>query len=306
MKYQNPTLHRHTKPTGTFVTIRSRDDLDPSSATFAVPHSGRSVTAIPENVGVCEVMDVGPDVTNVKPGDVCFIDFYDVAQGYIVSTEEVYVTQAMALRMTLDIETSPVLDFLGKDTGKRQVTKCEITPLPGYALTKHAAERMTVAITGCDRVILPRSMTTSGIVGARDSDGQPSTMVCYEELVKITPGPIQAERYAEDWQGRKHDTYFEERRLKAEIERLKAQLRATGAPVNDEAAPDVKPGDLVVFCLDFSIKFTAMGELFRCVPYKNLLATIDDRAILAEYNKTNPPKPLVQIIGGGEKLLYGT
>ena len=105
MKYEVPSFERHTKPTGTFVTIISRDDIDPSSDTLKVEHSGRSVTAVPENVGLCQVVDVGPDVTNVKPGDICFIDFFDVAQGYLVEGEELYVTQAMALRMTLDIET---------------------------------------------------------------------------------------------------------------------------------------------------------------------------------------------------------
>lgn len=307
MKYETPELAAHTRPTGTYVTIRARDDLDPSSDSVKVEHSGRSVTAVPENVGLCEVVAIGPDVTNVQPGDVCFIDFFDVAQGYLVAAEEIYVTQAMALRMTLDIETEPyVCPYTKKD--KLKVIRCEVTPLPGYALTKHAPDRMTVAITGCDRVILPRHQTTSGIVGARDSDGQPSTYVCYEELVKLTPGAIQQERYAENgWTGERHDTYFEERRLKAKIQRLQLELQSlTGESCEWPDDYGCEPGDLVVFCSDFSIQFRAMGELYRCVPYKNILATIDDVAILAAYNKTNPPKALIQLIGGGAERLYGT
>jgi len=312
-----------TKPTGTFVTIRSRDDLDPSSDGFAVQHSGRSVTAVPENVGLCQVIDVGPDVTNVKPGDIAFIDFYDVAQAYMLAGEEIYVTQAMALRMRLDIETTDALYPNGKPhlhqkTGKpmQRVVACDITPLPGYVLTKHAPRRMTIAVTGNDRTELPRSLTTTGIVGGRNSDGDPCTFLVYEEVVKFTPGAIQAERYVECWDGRVHDSYFEERRLKAKIEKLEAELRRLrdavpscelGLPPGAcSCSPLVKPpaddwgiavGDLVVFCTDFSIKFRAIGEDFRCVPYRNLLATVDDGAILADFYRTHPPPPLVQLTG---------
>lgn len=329
MKYENPELQRHTKPSGTFVVIRSRDDLDPSSGEIDIQHSGRSVTAVPENVGLCEVIDIGPDVTNVKPGDIAFIDFYDVAQGYLVSGEELYLTQAMALRMTLDLETEPILFANGQPdinpkTGrpKLRVTKCEIHPLPGYVLTKHAAERMTVAVTGNDRLIMPRHMTTSGIVGGRNSDGDPCTFVCYEEVVSFTPGAIQQERFVEAWDGSVRDTYFEERRLKAQLQRfwreivwLRDQLaEKTGVDSWRTDEPHyppsgdwgVKSGDLAVFCSEFSIQFRALGELYRCVPYKNILATVDDAAILADFNATNPPPPLVQLMGGGDGRLYGT
>lgn len=314
---KDPSLDKHTRPTGTFVTIRSRDDLNPSSDEIAIQFSGKSVTAVPENVGLCQVVDVGPDVTNVRPGDIAFIDFFDVAQGYIVSGEELYVTQAMALRMTMDIVTEPVLSPITGEPMLHQKTKqplqrvaaCDIRPLPGYVLTKHAPDRMTVAVTGCDRVLLPRDKTTSGIVGGRNSDGDPCTFVCYEEVVKFTPGAVQQERYVEDWQGRIRDTYYEERRLKARIQKLEATLADKDpgalARLNAEAW-GIAPGDLVVFCSQFSIQFRALGELYRCVPYKNLLAVIDDRAILDEYNRTNPPAPLVQIIGGGSDRLYGT
>lgn len=298
MKHEVPALDRRTKPTGTFVTIRSRDDLDPSSDDIAIQHSGRAVTAVPENVGLCQVIDVGPDVTNVRPGDIAFIDFFDVAQAYMLAGEEIYVTQAMALRMRLDIETTDVIlpngkPHLHQKTGQplQRVVSCDITPLPGYVLTKHAPARMTVAVTGNDRVELPRSMTTTGIVGGRNSDGDPCTFVVYEEVVKFTPGAIQAER----------ESYFEERRLKAKIERLERvvhQLSVLTLP--DKVASDewgIAPGDLVVFCSDFSIKFRAIGEQFRCVPYQNLLAVVDDAAILADYYRTRPPPPLVKLYG---------
>jgi len=324
LKHAVPNLERHTKPTGTFVTIRARDDLDPASGDISVEHSGRHVTAVPENVGLCQVVDIGPDVTNVCPGDICFIDFYDVAQGYLVSGEELYVTQAMALRMKLDVETETFLHPISR-TQKLRITRCEIHPLPGYVLTKHAPDRMTVAVTGHDRQIIPRNLTTSGIVGGRNSDGDPCTFVCYEEVVAFTPGAIQQERYHDGWDGRPRDTYYEERRLRARIQQLEELLRwcyqdgadPSGlqgrdravflAVVSSEPADyGIAPGDLVTFCSEFSIQFRAMGELFRCVPYKNLLAVIDDRAILADYNATHPPPPLVQLIGGGAERLYGT
>lgn len=307
MRNQSPSLDRHTKPTGTFVTIKSRDDIDPSSGTVAVQHSGRSVTAVPENVGLCQVIDVGPDVTNVKKGDICFIDFFDVSQGYIVQEEEIYVTQAMALRMTVDmtIEERPC-PITRKP--RPTVIDCKVRPLPGYVLTKHAPERMTVAVTGSDRTILPRQMTTSGIVSARDADGDPAAHVCYEEVVDFTPGAVQQERFNENyWAELRIDTYYEERRLKSRIQRLEAALReaSPGHPLLD-APPSwqLNVGDLVVFSPDFSIQFRAMGELLRCTPYKNMLGTIDDAAILAEFNASNPPKPLVHILGGGPEKLY--
>jgi hypothetical protein len=303
MKHQSPELPRHTRPTGTLVTIRARDDLDPSSDTVKVQHSGRSLTSVPENVGLCQVVALGPDVTNVQAGDICFIDFFDVAQGYLVEKEELYITQASALRMTLDIETAPWLNDAGQDTGKLRVLRCDVTPLPGYCLTKHAAERMTVAVTGSDRMILPRHVTTGGIVGQRDQDGNPNFHVCYEELVKFTPGFVQAER----------DSTFTERRLEAKIERLEKALAQQLA--EDDQSVDfadwldrwgIAPGDLVTFPAEYSIQFRAMGELYRCVAYEKLLATIDDRAILADFNAQNPLPPLVQLMGGGAERLYGT
>jgi len=326
LKHAVPLVERHTTPLGTFVTIRARDDLDPSSGQIGVEHSGRHVTAVPENVGLCQVVSVGPDVTNVRAGDICFIDFYDVAQGYLVSGEELYVTQAMALKMRLDIETESFLHPVTR-TQKQRVTKCEIHPLPGYVLTKHAPDRMTVAVTGNDRQIIPRNLTTSGIVGGRNSDGDPCTFVCYEEVVAFTPGAIQQERFSESWDGHQRDTYYDERRLKAKIERLEAGLRslidkdhpegsfsrdtvlavyADLLPASDAGSWGLEVGDLVTFCSVFSIQFRALGELYRIVPYRNLLAVIDDRAILADYNATHPPPPLVKIIGGGAPLLYGT
>jgi hypothetical protein len=133
-------------------------------------------------------------------------------------------------------------------------------------------------------------------VGGRSIDGDPCTFVVYEEVVKVGEGLIQCER----------DDGYTERKLKAQIERLEAELRRRLGPVNSYRPADVAPGDLVTYCSQFAIQFRAMGEMFRCVPYRNLLAVIDDRAILAEYNRTNPPPPLVQIIGGGASRLYGT
>lgn len=294
MRNELRELERHVRPTGVNVTIRSRDDLDPSSDTVSVEHSGRSVTAVPENVGLCQVVDVGPDVTNVRPGDICFIDFFDVAEGYLVSGEEIYSTPASSLKMLLDLETEPFFCPHQKRERHRAI-RCDITPLPGYVITKHAPDRMTVAVTGCDRLLLPRDKTTSGIVGGRTSDGDPCTFVVYEEVVKVGLGDIQCER----------EDGYTERKLKARIQTLEAELRRRMAPL-PERRSEVEPGDLVTFCTEFSIQFRALGELFRCLPYRNLLAVIDDRAILDAYNATNPPKPLVQIIGGGRDLLYGT
>ena len=65
-----------------------------------------------------------------------------------------------------------------------------------------------------------------------------------------------------------------------------------------------EPGDLAVFCTNFGVRFRANWEWHRVTPKRNVLAIIDDRAILAAYNKTNPPKPLVKLMGNGGSL-YG-
>ena len=298
-----PSFDRYVRPTGVCVTIRARDDLDPNSDTVGVQNLGKSVTAIPENVGLCQVVEVGPDVTNVRPGDICFIDFFDVQQAFLVAGEEVYSTLAMALRMRLHIQTEDVLFPNGEPhrhqkTGQplQRVIDCRIEPLPGFVLTKHAPDRMTVVVTGTDRHILPRSLTTSGLVGGRNSDGDPCTHVVYEEVVEVGEGDIQCER----------EDGYTERKLKARIQRLEAELSLAGVEVPQPPASDLSAGDLVVYCAEFAIKFRAMGEEYRCVPYRNVLAVVDDAAVLAAFNATNPPKPLVQIIGGGSKLLYGT
>jgi hypothetical protein len=57
-----------------------------------------------------------------------------------------------------------------------------------------------------------------------------------------------------------------------------------------------------VYCTHFSVRFRANWEWHRVIPKRNVLAIIDDRAILEAYNKTNPPKSLVKIMGNGGRL----
>lgn len=278
-----------TRPATGYVCIRGRDDLDPSTERTASgerlivnPNLGKSVSAIPENIGVCEVVDVGNLVDTVSKGDVVFIDFFDVAQGYIVEGTEHYICPAHALRVSLDAAGVP-------------------HPLPGYVLTKHSPTRMTVAVTGCDRVIMPRSMTTQGIVSARDDDGEPDAWTVYEEVVEVADGDMQVdpEQLRNEW----HERRMLRMRI-AQLERALARVAPGSETLRPYSAVGYEPGDLVCFCTAFSIPFRANGEQYRVTPKRNVLATIDDAAILEEYNRTNPPPPLVKLVGAGGSL-YG-
>ena len=272
---------RVTTPYAGYATIRGRDDLDPNSDAEDLKPSkhrievveSKSVTAIPENVGLCEVVETGRHVSCVKSGDVVFVDFFDVAQGYIVDKSEMYLCPAHAFRVRLD--------------GKTPV------PLPGYAITKHAPTRMTRAIApglaakgGC----LPRDMTTGGLVSARSaSDGHPSSWVCYEEIVSVARGDMQISA----------DEGHEVRVREHRIAELEAALRAVD-PENTALRPmseaEMVPGELAVFGRAFSLQFRCDGELYRVVPKRNLLATIDDGEIARRHPEATERR-LIRLVG---------
>lgn len=173
---------RHVTPLRGLVAIRSRDDIDPGSDLFST-HEGEMIrltegigrtplTALPDHVGVCEVVAVGPDVTRVKPGDVCLIDFYEVKQPVMIDGENVFLAPADAMRATVEPVSGAV------------------HPLPEYIMTKHSPDRMTVAVKGSNRLPLTRSETTSGIPGkkiwsqAKQAEA-PCFFITYEEVVEV-------------------------------------------------------------------------------------------------------------------------
>lgn len=171
-----------TKPLRGLVTIRHCDSIDPGSDVFhtkegaAVRLSDGVATApissLPDHVGVCEIVDVGSDVTKVKQGDFCMIDFYEVKEPYVVDGESLFIAPADAMRCTVEPKTGVV------------------RPLPDYILTKHAPERMSRAVLGREDLVLPPAQTTSGMFGKMIwSQAQqkevPCLLVTYEEVVEV-------------------------------------------------------------------------------------------------------------------------
>jgi hypothetical protein len=241
------------------VCVRARRDLTKSEMGFQGPRLGptdvneassgliqlvtsQNVTSITNNVGVVEVVSVGRDVHNVKPGDVVMVDFFDVAQGCLAKNDEHYFVPCHAISCTFD-----------SVSGK-------VTPLPGYVVTKRAVDRMKVALTGTDRLEVPRHLMTEGIPGGKDANGTPISFVIYEEVVAIGDVVEVDESYSR-----------REAMQRAEIRKLK------GLP---PLPCDFAVGELVVFCTAFSIQVRVNGEFLRITPQCRVLGAIDDAAIL--------------------------
>ena len=171
-----------TRPLRGLVTIRHCDSIDPGSDVFHTAEgkavrlsdgvSTAPIQSLPDHVGVCEVVAVGSDVTKVRPGDFCMIDFYEVKEPYVVDGESLFIAPAEAMRCTVEPKTGIV------------------HPLPGYILTKHAPERMSRAVLGREDLVLPPAQTTSGMFGKMiwsqaQQKEHPCLLVTYEEVVEV-------------------------------------------------------------------------------------------------------------------------
>lgn len=170
----------YTRPLGSRVVIRARDDLDPSSDLFKGTDGkltkltdgvGRTIlTALPDHVGVCEVVEVGSQVTNVKKGDVCMIDFHEVEQPYVVDAESLYLCPSEAFRCLLDGDN--------------------LAPLPDYVVTKSVPQRMSLAYSGDPSFIMPDYRITGGYPAKKIwSHAKKAEVDCffivYEEVVGV-------------------------------------------------------------------------------------------------------------------------
>jgi hypothetical protein len=150
---------------------------------------------------------------------------------------------------------------------------------------------MAVALNGTDRVHVPPSILTSGISGAKTSDGDTATSVLYEEIVSVGPLTKRAlpgqmtklERAVLDAIVNRAyceaDTLFQ-RPLETYYEEAVALFDALRTERREGRAPDIAPGELAVFCKDLSIPIRVRGEFCHLVHYDQVLATIDDAALL--------------------------
>lgn len=278
----------HVSAYGHHVVLKSRDDLfDPATSEEFEAADGtklpglqlfthNSITGIPDNVGCCEIVSVGSDVTVVKTGDVVFIDFYDVRQGVLLDSlnggAERYIANDDAFKARFDDATGL------------------IHPLPGYVITRRNNERMKIALTGTDRLEVLRSVLTDGIIGSRLSDGSPATWVAYEEVVEVgAPAEESAGRplhrteralldmFAADHGCPENVSEYDEYGYEM-AEALTAYLRWR----RSARTLDIKPGDLVPFCTAFACQVRVRGEFLRIIKQSDVMGAIDDRAMLEE------------------------
>ena len=241
-----PLLTGHTKPYLGGVVFRSRDDLDPSSSEYALPKEYK-LTAANDLIGVVELVDVGKPAYDRygraaqlpwKPGDIALVSMADVRQEFPLENQRHFCCNAECLfaRLNRDNTVEPSLDWV---------------------ITKPAPERMTKAITGQTKYLLPDSLIYDGMPSgevsfgrcaqcqslcAVDTNGTPApvTRVIYEEVVAVGPG--------------RH---------------VYGILRE----------PDCKVGDLVIYATDWGIPFSVNGERRRAVLFPNIMTEICDAEI---------------------------
>lgn len=251
-----------TRAVGGKVILCARDDLfhDVEGGGTQI-YNQNEVTSIPDNIGCCEIISVGRDVPNVEVGQIAFIDFFRVDQGYIVGNEEGYI--------------APFDAFAGLwDTAKQ----C-ILPLENFVVTKRVTERARMAMTGSLALHVPAYRLTEGIVSSKTSKGDEVLNVLYEEVVSVgkltqraRPGVMtRCERKLLNLITRCESTEYDSLDQK-ESDAINAVIAERAWGRN----PDVHPGDLVAFCKQVSTEIRVRGEFQHIVPYSSLSGEIMD------------------------------
>ena len=252
---------RFTQAKGDNVIFKPREDLFSETdreVGLQVVSLATDITAVPDNIACVEVVSVGELVQNVKPGDMAFLDFYSVKQGFVVGNGELYIAGSDAL------------------CGLYDEASQEILPLDNYVVTGTIPRaRFEVALTGTDRVAVPPMITS--VAGGRTSGGEVSTEVLYEQVVSVgrltkrpRPGVMtKVERRVLDCLA------SGDFMVKPLVEALQAE-RSLGR------VPDLEPGELVVFCKDIAQGIRCKGQMQHLVPHDNVLASIDDESLLNE------------------------
>ena len=252
-----------TRATGHNVILAPREDLFTESAEgIELVSLDNAVTNVPDNIACCEILSVGELVDNVKVGDLAFIDFYDVKQGYIVANDELYICGCEAFKGLWDAASGTIL------------------PLANYVVTRRSLDRFKVALTGTDRLHVPPSTLTSGIAGGRTSQGEASTNVLYEEVVAV--GEL-TKRALPGQMTRAERAFIEqcvEFGLGPHVGEAQEALSAIYEERETGRCSDISPGDLVVFCEQIGVKIRVRGEFQHLVPYSSVLAVVDDEKLL--------------------------
>lgn len=254
-------IDHHIRATGDNVIMCPREDLFQEvdkAAGVELVSFGNSVTSVPDNIACVEIVSVGGLVQGLKAGDIVFIDFYRVKQGYICANEELYIAGSDAFAAKFDVLSG------------------EILPLDNFVVTKEAKARFNVGLTGQDRITAPDITLTDGFTSGKTSKGSAAAKTVYHEVVsvgKITETPrgvmTKAEREL-------LDAILEGDRLR-ECYSLIEQIREErGAGI----MPDIVKGDLVGFMKELGTKVRVRGEYRWIVPYANVLAEVMDEDLL--------------------------
>jgi hypothetical protein len=221
------------RPARGHVTLRARDDLDPTSETYKLPKAYR-LTAATDAIGVAEIVDIGrplydrdgeAEALPWKQGDIALVSMADVRQQIVLEGQELFSCNSDCLFAKLhpDASVEPSLD---------------------WAITRSSPLRMTRAVYGDNtRAVLPPMVITGGLpsgevrwnlcgechqlhtVGVEGKHAEVTRML-YEEIVSIGPGVI-----------------------------VRGKRRV----------PDYSVGELVVFSVDWAIPFQVKGELHHAI-----------------------------------------
>lgn len=272
-----------TRATGHNVILAPREDLFAETdreTGIELVSLANSVTSVPDNLACCEIISVGELVQNVKVGDLAFIDFFRVKQPYILANDELYIAGCEAFEALYRPEDQT------------------IQPLPNYVVTRRVSERMMHALTGTDRIHVPLHVLTEGIGGGKTSNGVTASWILYEEVVAV--GPLmatglpglmtRAERaLIDEMVARSRQGWFS-------VDGLVGQLVSDVRRERDVGRePDIKPGDLVVFCSDIAQRVRVRGEVQHIVPHDNVLAVILDDEVLNESIRRGEAGKLVAV-----------
>lgn len=247
------------KATGDNVVLCPRDDLfseTDRSTGIELVSLANSVTSVPDNIGCVEIVSVGELVTCVKPGQIAFLDFYSVKQGYIIANEEAFIAAGDAFAALYDPITQQIL------------------PLDNFVVTRPVPERFKIALTGTDRIAVPEDILAEGFVSGRNSDGSIGSQTVYHEVVRM--GTLTT-------RSRPGVMTPAERALLDTLNSSGIRLNLIHAVLEERAqgrTPDFEAGDLVGFCKAIGLRIRVRGEYQWIVPYENVLGVIDDAGIL--------------------------
>lgn len=256
-----------TRASGANVILRPREDLFSEvdrDTGIELISLANSVTSVPDNIACCEIVSVGEQVTNLKPGDLAFIDFFHCKQGFILERGELYICGADAFVALYDVESG------------------DIMPLDNYVVTKRALDRFKAAWFGTDTLEVPRHLLTDGIPGGKTSTGERATTVLYEEVARIgrltgrvAPGAmLPSERALLDNLLSRHEWVSADITLQRNISRVRSE--------REDRKPDFTVGELAVFCSDLAQRVRCKGEFWHIVHVDHIHCTVDDAAILRD------------------------